>query len=128
MRKPSILPCIMVLSLCTTVFGQGSAADYQRARSLQQLTTNKVFDFKIEPHWYDNGDKFWYRADLADGQHAFYIVDAVAGTKQPATTQPSVSGEIAASTAPAADRPRYRSRRQTGPDRPVHPASPPLRL
>src|SRR5580704_15751240 len=115
MRKLTILPCIVVLFFCATVFGQGSAADYQRARGLQQLTTNKVFDFKIEPHWYDGGNKFWYRVDLADGQHTFYIVDAIAGTKQPATTQPSVSDETAATTAPAADRPRFRGRRQTGP-------------
>src|SRR3984957_6859916 len=118
MRKLSILSCVMVLSLGATALGQGSAADYQRANRLELLTRNKVFDFRIEPHWFDGGDKFWYRANLADGQHKFFIVDAVAGAKTPSTTQPTVSNETSAPTTQTADRPRFRNRRQTGPNSP----------
>ncbi len=112
MRKLSILPCVLIFSLCTTAFGQGSAADYQRARRLQQLTTGKVFDSKIEPHWFDGNNKFWYRVDLAGGEHKFVIVDAATGDKQPATTQPAVTGETVAPATQPADRPRFRGRRQ----------------
>ena len=115
MRRSSILPCILVLCVCgTTVFGQGSAADYQRANRLEMLTRNKVFDFKIEPHWFDGGDKFWYRADLADGQHKFFIVDAVAGSKVPSAIEPSVSGEMTGPATQPTDGSAFRRRRQFG--------------
>jgi dipeptidyl-peptidase 4 len=111
MRKLPVLSCIALFSICASVFGQGSAADYQRAHSLDQMTRGKVFDFRIEPHWFDGGNKFWYRVDLANGEHAFYIVDAVAGSKEPSAQEPTVSETATTNptTRPAAGQ-RFRRR------------------
>ncbi len=38
----------------------------------------------MDPHWSGDGNRFWYRNDLADGVREFVVVDAAKGTKQPA--------------------------------------------
>jgi dipeptidyl aminopeptidase/acylaminoacyl peptidase len=63
---------------------QGTAADYERASRLPQLTRDKVFKARVEPHWFDGNNRFWYRNDLAGGKHDFVLVDAVRGTREPA--------------------------------------------
>lgn len=40
-----------------------------------------VFKGRLEPHWYSNNNRFWYRNDLAHGAREFIVVDAVAGTR-----------------------------------------------
>ncbi|MDX1928274.1 MAG: prolyl oligopeptidase family serine peptidase [Pirellulaceae bacterium] len=43
-----------------------------------------VLKGRLEPHWFSNNDRFWYRNDLAQGVREFIVVDAVAGTRAPA--------------------------------------------
>ena len=44
-----------------------------------------MFKARVDPHWFDNGDKFWYRNDLPGGKKEFVIVDAVKGTREVVT-------------------------------------------
>ena len=63
---------------------QGTLEDYARADALRERTRGKVFGGRVEPHWFADGDRFWYRSDRADGAREFIVVDAVAGTRRPA--------------------------------------------
>ena len=45
---------------------------------------SKVYRNRIEPHWFDGNNKFWYRLDLPEKQREFILVDAEKGTRQPA--------------------------------------------
>jgi dipeptidyl aminopeptidase/acylaminoacyl peptidase len=60
---------------------QGTRADYDRARTLEARTRDKVFRARVQPHWLAGGDRFWYRNDLPDGAHEFLLVDAVKGQR-----------------------------------------------
>ncbi len=41
----------------------------------------RVYKSRIETNWSDDGNRFWYRNDLANRQREFIVVDAVAGTR-----------------------------------------------
>src|SRR5262245_54751141 len=43
-----------------------------------------VYKARINPHWFQNNTRFWYRNDLRDGAKEFIVVDAEKGTRQPA--------------------------------------------
>ncbi|KKK65000.1 hypothetical protein LCGC14_2978550, partial [marine sediment metagenome] len=57
--------------------GQGTRADYERAKNLGDLTRNKVFKTKIDPHWFAENTQFWYRNDLSGGAREFVLVQTV---------------------------------------------------
>jgi dipeptidyl-peptidase-4 len=44
----------------------------------------KLYRAKIDPHWFDHDNKFWYRLDLAKGKREFILVDAEKGSRAPA--------------------------------------------
>ncbi len=75
---------ISVLLFPAALPAQGTRADYERADSLQERTRGKVFREQIRPHWFANGNQFWYRNDGPDGMRAFFVVDATRGTRRPA--------------------------------------------
>ena len=62
-------------------FAQGTRADYDRAAQLHALTSDKVTKANVQPHWFAEGKRFWYRNDLGRGTHEFVLVDAVAGKR-----------------------------------------------
>ncbi len=43
-----------------------------------------VYKARIVPHWFHDNSRFWYRNDLHGGAREFIVVDADAGTRQPA--------------------------------------------
>jgi dipeptidyl aminopeptidase/acylaminoacyl peptidase len=43
-----------------------------------------VYKARVNPHWFQNNTRFWYRNDLRDGAKEFIVVDAEKGTRQPA--------------------------------------------
>src|SRR4029434_9445739 len=43
-----------------------------------------VYKSQIAATWFDGGQRFWYRNDLAGGRREFVLVDAQAGTREPA--------------------------------------------
>jgi dipeptidyl aminopeptidase/acylaminoacyl peptidase len=63
---------------------QGTKDDYARADALRERMRNKVFKDHVDPHWFAQGNRFWYRNDLAGGVREFVVVDASAGRRRPA--------------------------------------------
>ncbi len=85
MRLHAIGLLIVLLATSTgTGLGQGTQADYERAKNLRKLTREKVFRTKVQPHWFAENTKFWYRNDLADKRREFVLVDVIAATRGPA--------------------------------------------
>lgn len=48
---------------------------------------SSVFKEKINPHWAQDGESFWYRNDLDGGKKEFILVDAAEGVKRSAFDQ-----------------------------------------
>ena len=72
----------LALLVTSTVFAQGTKADYARADSLAKRTEGKVFRAHIEPHWLPGGDSFWYRVEIARGKLETVFVDCVKGERR----------------------------------------------
>ncbi len=68
--------CFSELSSCSHFTpAQGTRSDYERANGLRELTENKVYKTKAEPHWFSNNFHFWYRNDLPGGSREFVVID-----------------------------------------------------
>ena len=84
--KPISTPAILwggiLVAMNSGAFGQGTVADYERYRSLNERTRNKVKSVRVEPHWFSEGDRFWYRRDLPDRRREFRVVDAIRGERK----------------------------------------------
>ena len=44
----------------------------------------KVIDNTVDPHWFDDGNQFWYRKKMGDGRVSFQKVHAIEGIQAPA--------------------------------------------
>lgn len=60
---------------------QGRKSDYQRADALRTLVQNKVFRARVQPNWFADNTRFWYRVDTAPGKHEFVVVDTGEGKR-----------------------------------------------
>ncbi|VTU02290.1 peptidase s9 : Dipeptidyl aminopeptidase/acylaminoacyl peptidase OS=Singulisphaera acidiphila (strain ATCC BAA-1392 / DSM 18658 / VKM B-2454 / MOB10) GN=Sinac_6999 PE=4 SV=1: DPPIV_N: Peptidase_S9 [Gemmataceae bacterium] len=115
-RRTAALALLALASLAPPTLAQGTRADYERANTVREWTAGKVFKARVDPHWFDNGDKFWYRNDLPGGKKEFVIVDAVKGTREVVTedklpkegrpAKPAARGEADAAEVIAAQQPR----------------------
>src|SRR5438034_568714 len=65
-----------------------------------------VYKARINPHWFQNNSRFWYRNDLRDGAKEFIVVDAEHGMRQPAFDHQKLAAALsrAAATQFNADR------------------------
>ena len=77
---------------------QGTRSDYERALGLREATANKVYRDRVRPQWFAGNTRFWYRNDLRDGKREFILVDAEAGTRQPAFDHERLAAALAAAT------------------------------
>ena len=85
--KPLLL--LLLVALPTLVaprssHAQGTKTDYKNWEKLGARTRDKVFRQRVEPHWFADNVRFWYRVDLADQQREFVLVNAAEGTRRPA--------------------------------------------
>ena len=55
----------------------------------------KIYRDKVEPHWFSENTKFWYRVDLADKKREFILVDAEKGTRSRAFDHDRVAKSLA---------------------------------
>jgi dipeptidyl aminopeptidase/acylaminoacyl peptidase len=55
---------------------------YRRAGQTGPL--GRVYKDRVTPHWFQENTRFWYRNELAGGASEFILVDAAAGTREPA--------------------------------------------
>ena len=94
-----LLSVAFALILAPLAFAQGTAADYERSAKLFGLTQNKVFKARVEPHWSADGNRFWYRNDLADKAREFIVVDAIAGMRSPAFDHAKLAAVLAKAAA-----------------------------
>ncbi|MHC4876751.1 MAG: S9 family peptidase [Planctomycetota bacterium] len=83
------LPACLALAIAAQMkvsesCAQGTQADYDRANSLRELTSNRVFRDTVRPNWSPDGSRFWYKVTTAPAQFQFVLVDAEAGTREPA--------------------------------------------
>ena len=57
-----------------------------------------VYKSRIEPHWFQDNTRFWYRNDLPGGRKEFVVVDAQAGTRRPAFDHPRLAAALSKAT------------------------------
>ena len=89
---------VALLGSTAIVQGQGTRSDYERAKGLRDLTRDKVFKTKVDPHWFDGNNRFWYRNDLPGGAREFVLVNAVCGTRRPAFDHGKLAEALSAAT------------------------------
>jgi dipeptidyl-peptidase-4 len=77
---------------------QGTLPDYRRALNLSETISNKVFKDRVNPHWFADNTRFWYRNDLAEGECEFILVDAEKGVRTPAFDHERLAGALAKAT------------------------------
>jgi len=80
-KARAVVGLAIVLLGAAPTLAQGTRSDYERADNLRNLTTDKVFKVRVDPHWFAGGRGFWYRNDLPAGQREFILVDAEKGTR-----------------------------------------------
>ncbi len=81
---PRLSVVFIFFALVSHACGQGAQSDYDRANALHGRTRDTVFKDRVEPHWLDGDERFWYRNDLGEGRREFVFVDAAKGVRQPA--------------------------------------------
>ena len=92
------LRCLMLLLILPAwVLAQGTQADYDRASQLATRMAGKTFKFKVEPNWFADGDRFWYRNDLAEKEKQFIVVDATSGKREVAFDHDALAKALGAS-------------------------------
>jgi dipeptidyl aminopeptidase/acylaminoacyl peptidase len=58
----------------------------------------KVFRDRVDPHWFGDTNKFWYRVDLPGDKKEFFLVDAVKGSREPAFDEARLAAALSAKT------------------------------
>ncbi|MEM6798421.1 MAG: prolyl oligopeptidase family serine peptidase [Planctomycetota bacterium] len=89
-----------------SAIGQGTKADYERARRLGKRFADKVARSGVEPQWLSD-TKFWYRVDLGGGRREVMLIDAATGERRPAFDHARFAAALKnhlGDDAPAADR------------------------
>src|SRR5262245_59803691 len=61
-----------------------------------------VYKSQLTANWFDDGQRFWYRNDLAGGKREFMLVDAKAGIRQPAFDHAKLAAALANNGVPDA--------------------------
>jgi len=82
-------PLVVFSCLAGPTFGQGTAADYDRAARLPERTSGLVVRDRVRARWVDGGTSFWYRLALVGGAEEFWSVDAGTGVKTRLEAPPS---------------------------------------
>ena len=83
-RRAALALLIVLAAPARPSGAQGTKEDYARAEGLRALTNGKVFKARVDPHWFADDARFWYRNDLAGGRREFVLVDAEKGDRKPA--------------------------------------------
>ena len=94
-----ILLCSATLS--SALHASPTTADEQRSPPQQRRRDRSlpgVYKARIEPHWFANDSRFWYRNDLRGGTIEFVVVDTEAGTRQPAFDHMKLAESLSAAT------------------------------
>lgn len=63
----------------------------------------RVYRDRIDPHWFADNSRFWYRNQLPEGKSEFVLVDTTTGTRQPAFDHAQVAEAMGQSTGSPVD-------------------------
>ena len=80
-RRGILLVCL-AFGWGVAASGQGTQADYERARKLDELTRDKVLNAEVQVRFFGKGARFWYRRDVAPGQREFVVVEGATGRRE----------------------------------------------
>lgn len=72
---------LLLVLVTTSVNGQGTLSDFERAEGLRAKYRNRVFRSNIEPRWIEGSQRAWYRVEVAAGEFEFVVVDAAKGSR-----------------------------------------------
>lgn len=75
-----VLFCLLTSSV--VALAQGTKADYERSEAIYKIFAGKVIRDKVEPNWYEQEKRFWFRSNSGPGEYEFYTVDALSGKKE----------------------------------------------
>jgi dipeptidyl-peptidase-4 len=89
---------IVMIFLPAAAFAGGSQADYDRSSHLEASTRGKVLRARVLPHWFDGGNQFWYRIESPWGGRDYYVVNAVAGTRELAFDRGAIAKALSDAT------------------------------
>src|SRR5215475_16150836 len=83
-RRYAIAIACVILETLPAALGQGTLADYQRAKKfLPGNLRHSIYIAEVSPHWVDKTDRFWYHKVSPKGSE-FILVDAGRNTQSPA--------------------------------------------
>ena len=89
---------VIALALLPAVaLGQGTLADYQRARDLEMKARGLVIHSPGQVTWIHGSDHFWYPRS-ARGGYEFVLVDAARGSRKAAFDQEKLAAAISSAT------------------------------
>jgi dipeptidyl aminopeptidase/acylaminoacyl peptidase len=75
--------------------GPALESPQRRRRGYEQ---QGVYKTRIEPHWFAENSRFWYRNRLRDGKKEFILVDAAGGTRQKAFDHEKLAEALSAAS------------------------------
>ena len=88
---------VCLLSTASALLGQGTLADYERARGLQAKARNLVINTPGPVTWIGDSDHFWYPRSVKGGTE-FILGDAAAGSKKPAFDHEKLAAAVSTAT------------------------------
>ncbi len=84
----SFRACLLLVAALTAIGPAGAqddGEDYERWRSYDARTRDRVFRDSVKPNWFGKGqDRFWYRVSTGEDRHEFVLVDARKGQRRAA--------------------------------------------
>ncbi len=88
-----IVRCLVLnLSFVTCIVSSLAQSDSTSPQQRERRVGNpRVLKGRVEPNWFSDNNRFWYRNDLGDGGREFILVDAVNGTRSSAFDHDSVA-------------------------------------
>lgn len=95
LQSSFILVTTLFLLNATESFAQEELATSPQQRG-PRTAAQPVLKGRIDPHWFSNGNRFWYRNELGDSAREFIVVDALAGTRSAAFDSDAVATAFSA--------------------------------
>lgn len=82
-----VLTSLALIVTQSVLLAQGTKSDYERAAGLRTKFSNTVFRDKVEPHWFANGEQFWYDVKLPGGKVETILVNPAKASRTVVTKE-----------------------------------------
>lgn len=90
--------CIIAIPMFLTFSGimaQGTLADYDKAKNLGKLVSDKILHSGVRPEWIGKTNTFWY-STLTENGTEYYLVDAAGAKKNNAFDAQKLAAQLSA--------------------------------